>query len=143
MSNKNIRKKVASKAKTIKRPGSGRTKGSFSFVKLTVADLCSKFKDNAIVVVSRKWAEANGFENLKTTNAANLFGSIEGTTAATRVAATVVNLDEEETTTPETPEAPTPTGPVEEDAAPVAVTTINLDETEEASSPEQTQTQNA
>ena len=77
------------------RKGSGRTKGSFSFVKIPVADLVAKFADHTTpVVVSRKWAEACGFTGLIANPANATLHSIEGQTPATHVAATVTNLDE-------------------------------------------------
>lgn len=67
--------------KSVKRPGSGRTKGSFSFVKLTLAELKSKFADETTpIVVSRKWAEPLGFNVTGTTDAKHLSESIVGTT---------------------------------------------------------------
>jgi hypothetical protein len=53
------------KNKNSTRKGSGRTKGSFSFVKIPLIELNAKIKDSATqVVVRRKWAEAQGFVGL-------------------------------------------------------------------------------
>ena len=40
--------------------GSGRKKGSYSFLQVTLADLNETLKDTATVLVSRKWAEQIG-----------------------------------------------------------------------------------
>jgi hypothetical protein len=73
---------------------SGRTPGSFSFVKIPLADLCSKFADpQTPVIVGRKWAEAVGFTGLVANPAGTTLGSIQGLTPATKVSATVVDLD--------------------------------------------------
>lgn len=79
----------------ITRKGSGRTKGSFSFVKITLEDLNNKFADKTTpCVVSRKWAEQCGFQGLISAPANSTIDSIEGQTPTTRVAATVTELDE-------------------------------------------------
>ena len=79
----------------VTRKGSGRTKGSFSFVKITIADLNNKFADATTpVVVSRKWAESCGFQGLIANPANSTLDSIQGQTPATHVAAKVTNLDE-------------------------------------------------
>ena len=76
------------------RKGSGRTKGSFSFVKITLADLNAKFADTTTpVVVGRKWAESCGFTGLVSNPANSTLESIQGQTPATHVAATVTDLD--------------------------------------------------
>ena len=81
--------------KIVTRKGSGRTKGSFSFVKITIADLNNKFADTTTpVVVSRKWAESCGFQGLIANPANSTLDSIQGQTPATHVAAKVTNLDE-------------------------------------------------
>jgi hypothetical protein len=78
----------------VSRKGSGRTKGSFSFVRVPLAELTSKFADGTTpVLVSRKWAEAVGFAGLTATTAAASYESIQGKTPATAVAATVTDLD--------------------------------------------------
>jgi hypothetical protein len=80
--------------KTVTRKGSGRTKGSFSFVKLTVAQLREKFADESTPVqVGRKWAEMCGFTGLTSAPANAINASIQGLTPATRVAATVTELE--------------------------------------------------
>lgn len=84
--------------KKTKRPGSGRTKGSFSFVALTLGDLKAKFADDAqVIVIGRKWAEQCGFTNIVTTTpATNILGTIQGQTPATQAAVTVRNLADDE-----------------------------------------------
>jgi hypothetical protein len=79
----------------IKRPGSGRTKGSFSFVKISLSELNAKFADTTTpIVISRKWAEQVGFSGL-TANAANhTMDSIAGQTPMTQVAAVVTEIEE-------------------------------------------------
>ena len=78
----------------ITRKGSGRTKGSFSFVKITLADLNAKFADTTTpVVVGRKWAESCGFTGLVANPANSTLDSIQGQTPATHVTATVTDLD--------------------------------------------------
>jgi hypothetical protein len=77
------------------RKGSGRTKGSFSFVKISLADLVSKFADQSTpCVVSRKWAEACGFTGLVANPAGTTLASIQGQTPETRVAAAVTDLND-------------------------------------------------
>ena len=79
-------------AKT-KRPGSGRTKGSFSFVMLPLQALNDKLSDKSTPVkVSRLWAQELGFQNLNSAPAASLTQSIEGQTPTTKVGVTEVEL---------------------------------------------------
>ena len=81
--------------KTQKGKGSGRTKGSYSFVKITLADLNAKFADQTTpVVVGRKWAEACGFTGLVANPANATLDSIQGQTPASHVTANVTNFDE-------------------------------------------------
>jgi hypothetical protein len=79
----------------VTRKGSGRTKGSFSFVKIPLAIVMAKFADpNTEAPFSRKWAEAMGFTGLSSTDAAHTYDTtIVGKTPATAVAATVTDLD--------------------------------------------------
>lgn len=42
--------------------GSGRKKGSYSFIKVSLAALNETLKDSATVLVSRKWADSIGLE---------------------------------------------------------------------------------
>jgi hypothetical protein len=80
----------------VKRPGSGRTKGSFSFVAVTLADLKAKFADDTQkVIVGRKWAEQCGFDVSTTTSATNILGKIQGETPATQAAVTVRQLTDD------------------------------------------------
>ena len=77
----------------VTRKGSGRTVGSFSFVKLTIAELRAKFADESTpIVVSRKWAETVGFQGLTAKSASKTTDSIQGETPNTKVAAKVVEL---------------------------------------------------
>ena len=70
----------------VKRPGSGRTKGSFSFVTVSLADLNAKFADkNMPIVISRKWAEQLGFTGLVSNPANQTMNSIVGQTPETKV----------------------------------------------------------
>ena len=79
----------------VTRKGSGRTKGSFSFTKITLADLNSKFADKTTpIVLSRKWAEQLGFTGLNSISAINTMESIQGVTPATAVAVTATDLGE-------------------------------------------------
>ncbi len=73
--------------------GSGRTKGSYSFVLITMADLQKKFADpSQPVQVGRKWAEMQGFVAPKMSDAKHLFDAIQGTTETTRIKARVEEL---------------------------------------------------
>lgn len=86
---------VPTGTKLVTRKGSGRTKGSFSFVKVTLAELNAKFADPTIpVLVSRKWAEACNFTGLVAGPASSSYESIQGQTPNTLVTATVTDLDE-------------------------------------------------
>lgn len=76
------------------RKGSGRTKGSFSFVKITLADLAGKFADTTTpIMVSRKWAEQVGFTGLTANPANTTLDSIQGSVPTPKVQATVVDFD--------------------------------------------------
>jgi len=82
-------------ANKVTRKGSGRTKGSFSFVKVTLAELQAKFADpNQTIVVGRKWAEEVGFSGLVSAPANRTMDSIQGQTPATHVTAVVTDLNE-------------------------------------------------
>jgi hypothetical protein len=68
-----------------RRPGAGRTKGSFSFVILTKAELDSKVVDpNQPIKVSRLWAETLGFK-VTSASAADLTTQIAGKAPGTGV----------------------------------------------------------
>lgn len=58
--------------KPTRRPGSGRTKGSYSFVRVPWTVLQNFVGKNSEVTVSRKWAEANGLYFTLCTNAAHI-----------------------------------------------------------------------
>jgi hypothetical protein len=76
------------------RKGSGRTKGSYSFVKIPLSTINAKFADpNQPIVVGRKWAEECGFDGLVSKPANSTLDSIQGQTPATHVATTIVDLD--------------------------------------------------
>ena len=63
MSNSDTTKKRAAKkapAKAKRKSGSGRTKGSYSFINGTLGQLNEFVQPNAVVLVSRKWAENIG-----------------------------------------------------------------------------------
>ena len=63
--------------KKITRKGSGRTKGSFSFVQIKLSDLTAKFPDQeTLVMVGRKWAESKGFVGLTMESAAKMIVSV-------------------------------------------------------------------
>lgn len=77
---------VIANVEKVKRPGAGRTKGSYSFVKIPIASLLAKFADQSTpVVVSRKWAEACGFEGYAANPMKDTMVSIEGKTPETKV----------------------------------------------------------
>ena len=48
------------KQKKTRKVGSGRKKGSYSFLQVSLSDLNKTLKDTATVLVSRKWAEQIG-----------------------------------------------------------------------------------
>ena len=48
------------KQKKKRKVGSGRKKGSYSFLQVKLSDLNETLKDSATVLVSRKWAEQIG-----------------------------------------------------------------------------------
>jgi hypothetical protein len=78
----------------VKRPGSGRTKGSFSFVKVPLSTLVAKFADQSTpIVISRKYAETIGLQGLTAAPAGSTLDSIEGKTPNTAVTAQVHDLD--------------------------------------------------
>lgn len=78
----------------IKRPGSGRTKNSFSFVHVSMSMLQAKFADpTQKIVVGRKWAEQMGFEGLTAGPSTEINPSIAGTTPATKIAVKTVDFD--------------------------------------------------
>ena len=79
----------------VTRKGSGRTKGSFSFVKVTLAELQAKFADpQQPIVIGRKWAEEVGFTNLTASPANQTMDSIQGQTPKSAVTATVNLLED-------------------------------------------------
>lgn len=87
------------KKHTKKQPGSkgsGRTAGSFSFVTVTLKDLNAKFADQTQpIVISRKFAQNVGFENLNSFPVQTITGKIEGLTPDTKIAAEVIDFDKE------------------------------------------------
>lgn len=79
----------------ISRPGSGRTKGSFSFCKVTLAQLNLWFSDpETPVIVSRKWLEAVGRSDVISKPSTNLLTSIQGHTPETKVDAEEIDPNE-------------------------------------------------
>lgn len=84
-----------SKNTKVTRKGSGRTKGSYSFVRIPLADLVAKFADQTTpIVVGRKFAEEVGFKGLVANPANATLNAIAGTNPASAVTAKVTNLDE-------------------------------------------------
>ena len=85
-----------------RKKGSGRTKGSVSFVETTLGDLTQALKplgDNATILVGRKWVE--GLEMVGIHLSAKQLGSYESTSKSNIEAATtavdikVENFDDE------------------------------------------------
>lgn len=72
-------------AKKITRKGAGRTKGSFSFVKIKASDLAARFAamPDLELLVSRKQMEGFGFNNLVTATVGELKDSIAGQSVET------------------------------------------------------------
>lgn len=83
--------------KKVKRPGSGRTKGSFSFVNISLGELKKHLNDaeNIPVRVARKWAESVGFKELTSAPVKDLTGSIEGKTPESQATIKVIDLNDE------------------------------------------------
>lgn len=81
--------------KKITRKGAGRTKGSFSFVPMTMEQLNKKFAGlpDLKLLVSRKQMEAFGVDNLVTGSATDLTFSISGQTEETKVKVNEIDLD--------------------------------------------------
>jgi hypothetical protein len=80
--------------KVIRRKGSGRTKGSYSFVKVSLADLVAKFSDsNTPIVVGRIWAQSCGFNGVKSAPVASIIEQVQGATPNTAPAISVQVLD--------------------------------------------------
>lgn len=76
----------ATQPKKIKRPGAGRTKGSFSFVSMTLEELNKAFgamPPGFKLLVSRKQLEGCGFSGLTTGTATELTDSIAGQSVET------------------------------------------------------------
>jgi len=79
----------------VRRPGSGRTKGSYSFITVTLGELNAKFNDpTQQIVIGRKFAEGVGFK-ATAVKATDIAGRIEGQTPETRVPMKIVDLDAE------------------------------------------------
>jgi hypothetical protein len=80
----------------ITRKGSGRTAGSFSFVQIPLSALVAKFADvGTSMVVSRKWAEAVGFEGLASKSAKDTFAVISAAPVAPEVPVQVSVIEPE------------------------------------------------
>lgn len=74
--------------------GSGRRKGSFSFVNITLADLNAKFADQSTPIrVGRVWAETVGFKELIAKAANDLGADAQGLEPSSKVAARSTELD--------------------------------------------------
>jgi hypothetical protein len=87
----------------IQRIGSGRTKGSFSFVKISLADLAKKFADvNVQIPVRRKWAQEIGFDGLVTSASSEMIAPVTVKNENHRLAVVVTDFDESESS-PENP----------------------------------------
>jgi hypothetical protein len=81
---------------TPRKSGSGRTKGSYSFVKIPLSEIVAKFADQSIrIPLSRTWAEQCDFKIESTTTANALFKAIQGETPDTEVGGEVIDLNEE------------------------------------------------
>ena len=79
----------------VSRPGSGRTKGSYSFVIVPLEQLNAKFNDpKQPITVGRKWAEMQGFTGLVANPAGDTAAKIEGSTPENKSGVTVTSLDE-------------------------------------------------
>lgn len=79
--------------KSVKRPGSGRTIGSFSYVLITLEQLNQKFNDKTTPIkVSRTWAQECGFPNLVSGRAGELTAQVQGKTPESKIEATEVEL---------------------------------------------------
>ena len=92
----------------VTRKGSGRTKGSFSFVKIPLSDILAKKLDTDTlkgliakfpslsdpVVVGRKWAEEVGFTGLTANPANQTMDQIQGSTPKSAVTVGVNLLDD-------------------------------------------------
>lgn len=82
-------------AKGTKKPGSGRTKGAFSFVNIPLEELNKKFADKTTPIrVSRLFAQTMGFTDLVTKRVTELNTEIQGQTPATKPKVTVTDLND-------------------------------------------------
>jgi len=80
--------------KVVRRKGSGRTKGSFSFVKVSLAELETKFADRTTpIVVGRIWAQSCGFADVKSAPVGAIISQIQGKTPETKPAIAMQSLD--------------------------------------------------
>jgi hypothetical protein len=80
-----------------RRPGSGRTKGSYSFVTISITDLLAKFNDQTTpVIVSRKWAEQVGFKNIESRKANETVSRIDGRLPDSKVETKIRDFNTEE-----------------------------------------------
>ena len=77
----------------VKRPGAGRTKGSFSFVRISAKRMLEINPNQDFEwLVSRKQAESLGVSNLTTGTVGELKESIAGTSEETAVKVTAVDF---------------------------------------------------
>lgn len=79
--------------KKVTRPGSGRTKGSFSFVAVSVSQLTAANPNPDFKwLVSRKQAEALGMTGLQTDKIGDLKESLAGTSEETKAKVVATEL---------------------------------------------------
>lgn len=79
--------------KKVQRPGAGRTKGSFSFVAVTVAQLQTANPNPDFKwLLSRKQAEALGMTGLQTDKIGDLKESLAGTSEETKAKVVATEL---------------------------------------------------
>lgn len=96
MNNDNAVVPVTVKPK-VRRPGSGRTTGSYSFVSVTLEDLNNKFADKSTpIVIGRKWAEMVSIKGKPAAPAGKIMDKIEGTTEETKPQVKVRDFDADE-----------------------------------------------
>jgi len=82
---KKPKKRAAKKTDAPKKrkSGSGRTKGSFSFINVTLRQLTNYVQPDAVVLVSRKWAENIGLVGEPMVASTNNHNSIKNPVAIT------------------------------------------------------------
>lgn len=79
--------------KKITRKGAGRTKGSFSFVSITMKELNLQIpNEDETVIVSRKFAESRGIRGLPSEPAGIMSGRLAGKAPGTEVKVKAIEL---------------------------------------------------